>query len=250
MVVALAAGGDVEEKVTRLREQIAQLGGGTGARGRGQEPEPDGNGAELRGPLGELLTGGLPRGAVTECADSSTLLAELLAEATAAGLSAGLVGAPGLALAAVEERGGDLSRLVAVPEPGTAGLRVVAALLEGLDVVVYRAPAERPAAPRGATRPTPNRLPAAQERSLKAKLARGRAALVIVGASVSSPALRLRGQIAALHGIGRGTGRIAGVTLKVAAARRGAPDLRGEVLLGRGPEAESRAARRGLKAVG
>lgn len=47
------------------------------------------------------------------------------------------------------------------------------------------------------------------------KLRGGAAALVTVGMSVPSPAMRVEAQVTAFHGIGWGTGRIRGVDIDV-----------------------------------
>ncbi|NBH10575.1 hypothetical protein GTY80_45970, partial [Amycolatopsis sp. SID8362] len=66
---------------------------------------------------------------------STSLLLALLAPATAAGSWAAVVGLPSLGLAAAAEHGADLSRLALVPRPGAEFPAVVAALLDGVDVV-------------------------------------------------------------------------------------------------------------------
>lgn len=86
--------------------------------------------------LAELLpAAGLRRGSTVAVHGASSLLLALLAAPTAAGSWAAVVGMPSLGLAAAAEYGVDLSRLALVPRPGAELPGVVAALLDGVDVV-------------------------------------------------------------------------------------------------------------------
>lgn len=87
-------------------------------------------------PLRELLPDGLRRGSVTVVSGSTSLLLSLIAESSQAGSWAALVGAPSINLLAAAQAGVDLSRLVLVPGPGTESATTVAALLDGMDIVV------------------------------------------------------------------------------------------------------------------
>ena len=66
---------------------------------------------------------------------ATSLVLALLAEATAAGSWAAVVGMPSLGLAAAAEYGVDLGRVALVPRPGAELPAVVAALLDGVDLV-------------------------------------------------------------------------------------------------------------------
>ncbi|WP_231641901.1 hypothetical protein [Saccharomonospora sp. NB11] len=93
-------------------------------------------------PLAGLLPReGLRRGSTVAVRGSTSLLLALLAEATARGSWAAVVGVPGLGLVAAEELGVELSRLALVPHPGAEFPAVTAALLDGLDLVAARPPA-------------------------------------------------------------------------------------------------------------
>jgi hypothetical protein len=91
-------------------------------------------------PLAALLpSGGLRRGttvAVAGTAGATSLVLALLAEASAGGAWAGVIGRPDLGLVAVAEAGIALERLALVPYPGADLVAVAAALLDGLDLVV------------------------------------------------------------------------------------------------------------------
>ncbi|WP_329052287.1 hypothetical protein OG738_07235 [Amycolatopsis sp. NBC_01488] len=88
---------------------------------------------------GLLPSAGLRRGSTVAVHGGTSLLLALLAEATAAGSWAAVVGMPSLGLAAAAECGVDLARVALVPRPGVELPAVVAALLDGVDVVAVHA---------------------------------------------------------------------------------------------------------------
>lgn len=79
--------------------------------------------------------GGLRRGGTVAVHGSTALLLALLAEATAAGSWAAVVGLPDLGVLAAGEYGVALERLALVRDPGRRASAVVAALLDGVDLV-------------------------------------------------------------------------------------------------------------------
>ncbi|MEY7972626.1 hypothetical protein AB8O38_11570 [Saccharomonospora xinjiangensis] len=83
---------------------------------------------------------GLRRGSTVSVRGSTSLLLTLLAEATARGSWAAVVGLPRLGLVAAEELGVELSRFALIPHPGAEFPAVTAALLDGLDLVAARPP--------------------------------------------------------------------------------------------------------------
>ncbi|SFW45038.1 hypothetical protein [Amycolatopsis australiensis] len=97
---------------------------------------------------GLLPGGGLRRGSTVAVHGATSLLLALLAEATTAGSWAAVVGMPSLGLAAAAEYGVDLDRLALVPRPGAELPQVVAALLDGVDVVAVQAETVQAAAAR------------------------------------------------------------------------------------------------------
>jgi hypothetical protein len=104
---------------------------------RGVEVGPVGRVLPVRAELADLLPyRGLRRGSTVVVRGSTTVLLALLAEATADGSWAAVVGMPDLGLLAAAELGVALSRLALVPDPGAERGAVVAALLDGLDLVV------------------------------------------------------------------------------------------------------------------
>ncbi|WP_327436860.1 hypothetical protein [Amycolatopsis alkalitolerans] len=90
----------------------------------------------VREDLRDLLPdGGLRRGSTVLVRGSTSLLFALLAEATAAGSWAAAVGLPHLGLVAAGELGVEIGRLALVPRPGAEFASVIAALLDGMDLV-------------------------------------------------------------------------------------------------------------------
>ncbi len=97
---------------------------------------------EMPSPLGDLLPGrGLRRGSTVAVQGSTSLLLAMLAAATRAGCWCAVVGRSDLGLVAAAEFGVVLERLALVPDPGPEWPQVVAALLDGIDIVVVAMPA-------------------------------------------------------------------------------------------------------------
>jgi len=86
--------------------------------------------------LAALLPDGLRRGGITAVSGSTSLLLALLAHACAEGAWAAVVGQPSMGLLAAAQAGVALERLALVPRPGPDAPSVVAALVDGLDVVL------------------------------------------------------------------------------------------------------------------
>ena len=204
------------EQIAQLRSKMAQIGGAVpGGDGDGTGFAQKITGSEDVVSLGEqfrflLPGGGLPRHAVTHMSDTPALVAEMLLHVVEAGGHAGVVGWPELSY---------LGRIIAVPDPGVDPLGVAAVLTEGLDLVVYRSPVALALSP-------------VRCRPLLGKLRKGRAALMMVGATVPSPALTVTGDIQAFHGIGRGTGRITGVDIRVRAQSKGGRPASASITVG------------------
>ena len=211
------------EQIAQLRSKMAQIGGaGPGGDGDGTGFAQKIADSEDVVSLGEqfrflLPGGGLPRHAVTHMSDTPALVAEMLLHVVEAGGHAGVVGWPELSYAGIDPK--YLGRIIAVPDPGVDPLGVAAVLTEGLDLVVYRSPVVLALSP-------------VRCRPLLGKLRKGRAALMMVGATVPSPALTVTGDIQAFHGIGRGTGRITGVDIRVRAQSKGGRPASASITVG------------------
>ncbi|GAA1877137.1 hypothetical protein GCM10009836_68190 [Pseudonocardia ailaonensis] len=164
-------------------------------------------------PLVPLLpAGGLRRGTTVSVSGgpgTMSLLFALLAEASAEGAWAGVIGVPGLGAVAAAEAGVRLERLALVPRPGADLVAVAAALLDGLDLVVVA----------GAARAG---VRAADRQRLEARARQRGAVLLALGAwpgadlslgcsgsrwrGTDRGAGRLRSRCAVVRATGRGTG--------------------------------------------
>lgn len=163
----------------------------------------------MRAPLDTLFPGGgLARGSVVSVEGSVWLALSLVAEASARGSWCAVVGMPALGAAAAAEIGVDLTRLVLVPSPGSQFATAVAALLDGVDVVVVRAPAG---------------VRAGEARRLAARARERRSSILALGGWPDACDLRLRVTESEWLGLtADGYGRITARRCRVAAAGRGA----------------------------
>ncbi|WP_204081130.1 hypothetical protein [Mycobacterium riyadhense] len=108
------------DQLESLRRRMAELSEGSA---RWDDPLP----------AGPAL---LPRGTVAVLSGARSLLLRMVAEVTAAGGNAAIVGQPDIGLLAAVEMGADLSRLAVIPDPGTDPVEVAAVLIDGMDLVV------------------------------------------------------------------------------------------------------------------
>ena len=139
-------------------------------------------------------------------AGATSLLLALIAAASRAGSWCAVVGVPALGVAAADELGVALDRLALVPYPGPDWATVVAALLDGVDVVVAA---------------TPGPVAATVTGRLAAR-ARHRGGVLVPygrwdGADVTLDAVR-----GVWHGLGQGRGRLRCRQLTITAHGRGA----------------------------
>jgi hypothetical protein len=87
-------------------------------------------------PLRELFPdGGLRRGVIYQCDSSASLMWSLLAEASSQGIWCALVGLPDMAIAAAQDMGVNVDRLVLIPSPGEQWLSVVGALSDVVGII-------------------------------------------------------------------------------------------------------------------
>lgn len=131
----------------------------------------------------------LDRGSHIGVAGSTSLLLTLLGETAGAGRWVAIVGMPDLGVVAAGEYGVDLARLVLVPDPGPQVAAVVAALIDGFDVVVI--------GPRVT-------LPPGQRRSLLGRARRWRTTLFTP--PWPEVPIRLRARPLSWSGVGAGRG--------------------------------------------
>lgn len=159
-------------------------------------------------PLRPLLPGGALRRGSTVAVDSpaSSLVLALLAPVTADGGWAAVVGMPGLSPLATDQAGAALERLAWVPHPGPEWTSVLAALLDGFDLVVVAppGPVDRRVADRLAAR------------------ARQRGAVLVPYGPWEGADLTLTAGPGEWEGLGAGRGRLRCRELTVTARGRGA----------------------------
>lgn len=175
-----------------------------------QDPAPEPAAVErmlpVAGHLSPLLpSGALDRGTTVVVAGSTSLTLALLAEASRAGAWVALVGLPGLGVLAAHQLGLTLDRVVLVPAPGPDGPTVVAALLDGVDVVVV--------GPAVALGP-------ADRRRLSAR-ARERSAVLMPTTPWPGAHVVLTAETSRWEGLGRGDGRLRSRHLTVHRTGRG-----------------------------
>ncbi|WP_344683542.1 hypothetical protein [Saccharopolyspora taberi] len=149
---------------------------------------------------------GLRRGSTVAVHGSVSLLFAVLAEATARGSWAAVVGLPGLGLVAAAEAGVEIARLALVPRPGGDPVGVIAALLDGVDLVVVGGP---------------HRLPESDARRLSAR-ARNRGSVLVPFGEWPGAEVRLRCTQGRWSGVGDGHGYLREREITVQAAGRGA----------------------------
>lgn len=153
-----------------------------------------------------LPWGGLRRGSTVAVTGSASLLLTLLATAMGDSSWAAVVGMPDLGmLAAGQDHGIPLERLALVPEPGPDWPTVVAALLDGVDLVVVQAPAG---------------VSDGVIRSLQAR-ARQRGSVLIPTTAWSGADVVLTATSRQWHGLSEGRGRLLYQELQVASDGRG-----------------------------
>ncbi|GAA0525615.1 hypothetical protein GCM10011581_14300 [Saccharopolyspora subtropica] len=149
---------------------------------------------------------GLRRGSTVAVHGSVSLVFALLSEATRNGSWAAVVGLPGISLVAASECGVDLDRLAMVPRPGGDPVGVVAALLDGVDLVVV-----------GNTRQVSDQ----DARRLSAR-ARNLGSVLLPFGAWPGAEVQLRCVGASWHGIGEGHGHLRERAVTVRSRGRGA----------------------------
>lgn len=180
----------------------------TGQRpGGGRTAEPSRRLLPVHPGLTALLPeGGLAAGTVLAVRGSTTLLLALLAEASRSGAWVALVGAPAVGMLAAVDAGIALGRTVLVPSPGPDAPAALAALLDGMDVVVVG-----PAAT----------LLDGDRRRLAAR-ARERGAVLVAQAAWPGAHVTLDARGGTWSGVDHGAGWLRRRTLRVRRAGRGA----------------------------
>lgn len=151
--------------------------------------------------------GGLRRGSTVAVRGSTSLLLALLAAASAAGSWAVLVGMPRVGVLAAAELGVAVERLALVPSPGPDPARVLAALLDGIDLV--------------AVATTGAGVSPSIGRRLSAR-ARNRGAVLLSFGPWPGADVELSCSVSRWSGLGNGSGALTGRSVTVSARGRGA----------------------------
>jgi len=156
--------------------------------------------------LERLLGAGLRRGATVAVLGSTSLALALLAPASVRGSWVGVVGQPSIGLVAAAQAGVVLDRVALVPEPGPDAPGAVAALLDGMDMVLV--------GPRAG-------LTDADRRRLVAR-ARERGSVLVSTAPWPGATLVLGVRTLGWTGAGEGDGRLLSLDVRVTRSGRGA----------------------------
>ncbi len=164
---------------------------------------------------GVLPFGGLRRGSTVAVLGSTSVLLALLAAASGAGWWAAAVGLPDLGLLAAAERGVVLSRFALAPRPGAVIGRVMAACLDGMDLVAV----------------TPEGVSGALARRLSAR-ARQRDAVLLATGAWPGADVELRCAPSGWAGLDGGRGYLRSWRVEVYTSGRGAADRPVRVALG------------------
>jgi len=156
-----------------------------------------------------LPHGGLHCGAVTVLQGSTAFLLTLLSRASQEGSWCAVVGFPEIGSLAAAEAGIDLSRLALIPDPGQQVGQVLAALTDGLDVVVVGPQLDR------------RQLRPAVQRQIAARV-KERGVVLISLQEWSGAEYTLQAHVAGWRGMGRGYGHLTKQDLILGRGGRGA----------------------------
>ncbi|WP_273651324.1 hypothetical protein [Cellulomonas fimi] len=155
--------------------------------------------------LAPLLPDGLRRGATTAVVGSTSLLLAMVAHACAGGAWAAVVGQPTVGLLAAAQAGIALERLALVPRPGQDAATVVAALVDGIDVVLVG----------------PDTVLTDTDRRRLSARARDRGAVLLSSVAWPGASTVLTVEAGRWWGVGAGDGRLRTHELRVTRSGRG-----------------------------
>ncbi|WP_158274531.1 hypothetical protein [Cellulomonas sp. WB94] len=165
--------------------------------------------------LSGLLPDGLRRGSTVAALGSTSLVLALLAEACSGGAWAAVVGQPTVGLLAAAQAGVDLERLAVVPQPGIEAPTVVAALLDGVDVVLVG----------------PEAVLTDGDRRRLVSRARERGSVLLASGTWPGADVVLTAERGCWSGVGAGDGRLRTCELRVTRTGRGGAGVRQSVEL-------------------
>lgn len=166
---------------------------------------------------GHLPGGGVARGQATQISDCPAVLVDVLAHLTAQGMCVAVVDYPRLAIAAVAAAGGDVERLVLVPDSTPHTAAVLGTLIEGMDVVLFAAGgqgAQSVQEVQGARGMQRGAVPPTFARPVEARLRKSECALLVCGRAWPQARMHVELQVCGVLGLRRGSGRIRAVEVE------------------------------------
>ncbi|HEY5515274.1 MAG TPA: hypothetical protein VIK12_03605 [Pengzhenrongella sp.] len=130
----------VARRIVHAPSSAAPLSPVPAPRGRGRADHPDRPPLPVPALLAHLLPeGALHRGGTLVVIGSTSLVLALVARASREGSWVAVVGLPRVGVLAAQQAGVELDRLALVPHPGPDAPTVLAALLDGVDLVIVGA---------------------------------------------------------------------------------------------------------------
>ncbi|MGJ4069535.1 hypothetical protein ACN4DJ_00070 [Corynebacterium macclintockiae] len=166
---------------------------------------------------GHLPGGGVARGQATQISDCPAVLVDVLAHLTAQGMCVAVVDYPRLAIAAVAAAGGDVERLVLVPDSTPHTAAVLGTLIEGMDVVLFAAGGQggqSVQSVQGARGMQRGAVPPTFARPVEARLRKSECALLVCGRAWPQARMHVELQVCGVLGLRRGSGRIRAVEVE------------------------------------
>ncbi|MGJ4082437.1 hypothetical protein [Corynebacterium macclintockiae] len=166
---------------------------------------------------GHLPGGGVARGQATQISDCPAVLVDVLAHLTAQGTCVAVVDYPRLAIAAVAAAGGDVERLVLVPDSTPHTAAVLGTLIEGMDVVLFAAGGQggqSVQSVQGARGMQRGAVPPTFARPVEARLRKSECALLVCGRAWPQARMHVELQVCGVLGLRRGSGRIRAVEVE------------------------------------
>ena len=156
-----------------------------------------------------LPGGGVARGQATQISDCPAVLVDVLAHLTAQGMCVAVVDYPRLAIAAVAAAGGDVERLVLVPDSTPHTAAVLGTLVEGMDVVLFAAGGQP--GKQGGGGAVSSTVAPTFARPVEARLRKSECALLVCGKAWPQARMHVELQVCGVLGLSRGSGRIRAV---------------------------------------
>ena len=156
-----------------------------------------------------LPSGGVARGQATQISDCPAVLVDVLAHLTAQGMCVAVVDYPRLAIAAVVAAGGDVERLVLVPDSTPHTAAVLGTLVEGMDVVLFAAGGQL--GKQGGGGAVSSTVAPTFARPVEARLRKSECALLVCGKAWPQARMHVELQVCGVLGLRRGSGRIRAV---------------------------------------